>query len=192
MKVKPGIIFLIFFLIFFNLSADSENHNAHHFDWSGFWGKVLNSTILFGGLILLLRKPLINFFSQKSLDIKNDIIQREKSIAESKEKFTDIKLRLSKIEEEVEKMKQLAMKSGEDEKKRIEETGKTESQRILAITETEINNKIEASIRRLKEKIAELTIENFKRDIEAKLDPEIHKKIIDKNIKASGEIIERE
>jgi hypothetical protein len=31
----------------------------HHFDWWGFIGKATNSLILFGGIILLLRKPLI-------------------------------------------------------------------------------------------------------------------------------------
>ncbi len=164
----------------------------HHFDWWGFIGKTINSLILFGGLILLLRKPLIKLLTQKSLDIKTDIQQRENEVERTTNEFQKILERLEKIEEEVAGMKQNAQKSGNEEKKRIEELGAKEAQRILDLTDAEIDLKVEHSIRNLKAKIADLTIEHFKKDIQKQLDKKAHEKIIEKNIQKCGEIIERD
>ncbi len=173
--------------------TDGEGREEdHHFNWWGFLGKLFNSTLLFGGLIILLRKPLIKLLAQKSLDVKNDIIQREALVKTTTTQLEAIKKRLEKIEEEVQDMKNSAERSGNEEKKRIQELGEKEAQRIKALTEEEINNKMDSSIRDLKEKIAELTIEHFKKDIESHLDQKAHEKIIEKNIEISGEIIERE
>ena len=173
--------------------GEQAGHGEHHFDWMQFLGKTFNSVVLFGGLFLLLRKPLVNLLAQKSLDIKNDIVQREELVKTTSTQLDDIKKRLEVIEEEVKGMKANAEKSGNDEKKRIEELGKKEEERILAMTEQEIDNKVESSIRNLKERIADMTIEHFKKDIKTQLDKKTHEKLIEKNIKIiSGETIERE
>jgi F-type H+-transporting ATPase subunit b len=165
---------------------------THHFDWWGFIGKTINSLILFGGLILLLRKPLIKLLTQKSLDIKTDIQQRENEVERTANELQKIHERLEKIEAEVAGMKQIAQKNGNEEKKRIEELGAKEAQRILDLTDAEIDLKVENSIRNLKAKIADLTIEHFKKDIQKQLDKKAHEKIIEKNIQKCGEIIERD
>jgi F0F1-type ATP synthase membrane subunit b/b' len=171
--------------------SGSEN-GEHHFDWWGFIGKTINSLILFGGIILLLRKPLIKMLAQKSVDIATDIQQREDEVERTTNELKKIHKRLEKIEVEVAGMKQTAEKSGNEEKKRIEELGAKEAQRILDLTEAEINTKVENSIRNLKAKIADLTIEHFKKDIQKQLDKKAHEKIIEKNIQKCGEIIERD
>jgi F0F1-type ATP synthase membrane subunit b/b' len=167
-------------------------HGEHHFDWWGFIGKSFNALILFGGIILLLRKPLIKLLAQKSTDIKTDIELREKEVERTTNQLQKIHERLEKIEEEVAHMKQTAEESGNQEKKRIEELGVKEKQRILDVTEAEINTKVENSIRNLKARIADLTIEHFKTDIQKQLDKKAHEKIIEKNIQRCGEIIERD
>lgn len=172
--------------------GSGSEHVEHHFDWWGFIGKTINSLILFGGIILLLRKPLIKLLAQKSTDIAADIRQRETEVERTTKELEKIHKRLEKIEEEVAGMKQTAEKSGNEEKKRIEELGAKEAQRILEVTEAEINTKVENSIRNLKARIADLTIEHFKADIQKQLDKKAHEKIIEKNIQKCGEIIERD
>jgi F-type H+-transporting ATPase subunit b len=171
--------------------GEAESGHGHGFDWGQFLGKSFNSLILFGGLILLLRKPIIKLLAQKSLDIKDDIVQRETELQKSSRQLEELHQRLDKIEAEVAGMKQIAEQSGNEEKKRIEALGAKEAQRILELTDAEINTKVENSIRNLKAKIAELTIEHFKKDIREQLDKNAHDKIIEKNIKSCGEIIER-
>ncbi|MDQ1353188.1 MAG: synthase subunit b [Acidobacteriota bacterium] len=170
----------------------TQEGEHHGFNWVGFFGKLFDSTLLFGGLIFLVRKPLIALLAQKSLDIKTDIIDRENQLKNTTVQLKGIMERLEKIAEEVEAVKDSAEKSGNEEKKRIEEAGENEAQRILALTEEEIGNKMETAVRELKERIADLTIEHFKKDIEAHLDPRMHERLIEKNIAVlSGETIER-
>jgi len=165
--------------------------NEHGFNWGQFIGKTINSIILFGGLILLLRKPIIKLLTQKTLEVKTDIQQREEELEKSSSQLKNLHKRLEKIEEEISNMKLSAQEGGNREKQRIEEVGAKEAQRILDLTDSEINMKIENSIRNLKSRIADLTIEHFKKDIQHQLDKKAHEKIIDKNIQRCGEISER-
>lgn len=197
-RLKVLVVFSVFALTLLILAAptfaEGEGHGEeHHFDWWGFLGKTFNATLLFGGLIFLARKPLRNLLEQKSLAVKNDIIQREERLKTTAGQLEEIKKRLEKIEDEIQAMKKSAKKSGNDEQKRIEELGEKEAQRIRNLTEEEINTKMETAVRDLKEKIADLTIDHFKEDIRAHLDQKKHEQLIEKNIaRISGEAIERE
>lgn len=187
---KSAIIILIFLAL--SVSLYAEDGNSHHFDWNSLIGKILNSTILFGGLFLWLRKPIIEFLTKQSIDIKNDITDREKLLREKTDDLNKLRERLAKIESEVESLKGEASKNGEEEKKRIEELARKEADRIIANSEVEINARIESSIRSLKERVADMTIENFRNEFKKKLDDNLHKKIINDNIGIIGEIDERD
>lgn len=193
--MKSGSKILVLAVLLFVMLSGiglAEEGPGHHFDWKAFLGKLLNSTLLFGSLIFFLRKPLINLLSQKSLDLKKDIIAREQNLEKTTEQLDELLKRLDAIEGEITSMKKQAEKSGSEEMKMIEELGEKESQRILQFAEAEVSTRVEASVKRLKSRIAELAINNFKIDIKAKLNDEIHNNIIKKNIEISGDIIERE
>ena len=165
---------------------------GHHFDWTHFFGQVFNSTVLFGGLFFLLRKPIGKYLADQGLNIKDDIIRREQNLEKTAATLEQIRSRLDKIEEEVGKMKDEAGQGGREEKKKIEILGRQECDIINRRNEEEISQRVESAVRQLKEKIAELAIGRFKKEIEAELDENLHEKIIEKNIDISGEIIERE
>lgn len=168
-----------------------ESHQEHHFNWVHFLGQIINSTVLFGGLIFLLRKPISKFLGESSVNIKIDIEEREENLKETTKILTDIKSRLERIEEEVEDMRNSARKSGEEEKEKIKTLGEQESERITRLNEEEMNQKVESSIRRLKEQVANLTIEQFRKEVKEELDDKMHEKIIEENIDRIGELIER-
>ncbi|MCP4220213.1 MAG: hypothetical protein GY765_36615 [bacterium] len=197
LKILIGFLVLLLVLTIPAAAGDdghdthAKDDSGHHFSWTAFFGKVLNSTILFGGLIFFLRKPLINLLAQKSIEIKDDIQQREELVKSTSQQLETIKKRLTDIEDEVRTIKDTAAKSGKEEKERIEELGKKEAQRIVEITNEEVDNKVGTAVRNLKEKIAEMTIDHFKKDIQAHMDKKTHEKIIEKNIDISGDIIER-
>jgi F0F1-type ATP synthase membrane subunit b/b' len=191
------IIFIIVIIILLpvasGLTASEEaeaQEDTHHFNWKAFLGRIFDSTILFGLLIILLRKPLIKMLTQKSLDIKNDMNIREEKLKKTKGELDVLNDRLGKIEDEITDMKKAAEQQGSEQMKKLEGFGKKEADRLVALTEEEINNRIEMAVLRVKEHIADLTIEHFKKDIEKTLTPELHKKIIDRNIDMSGEIDE--
>ncbi|MCK4835066.1 MAG: hypothetical protein KAT17_00425 [Candidatus Aminicenantes bacterium] len=192
MKSKYRAFLILIVLLATCLAATPEEQGEHHFNWGHFIGSVLNSTILFGGLIIFLRKPLIKLLTQRSLDIKNDMVEREKNLKTASREFEKISMRLDKIESEVQEMNLSAQQKGEEEKQKIEKLGEQESQRVLNLTEAEIKNRVESSMTRLKSKIARLTIDHFKKEIESQLDEETHRRLIDRNITIAGEVIEKE
>ena len=105
---------------------------AGHIDWFSLLAKVFNSTVLFGGLILLLRKPLIQMLSQKSPAVRNDIEEREKILAATEIRLQDVRRRLAEVAAEVDGIKNGAETAGRAELARLEEAGRLEAERIVS------------------------------------------------------------
>jgi F0F1-type ATP synthase membrane subunit b/b' len=180
---------LLLLILASGLPAMAEGETSH-IDWFNVLGKVVNSTVLFGGLILLLRKPLIQMLSRKSADIRNDIEEREKILSDTAARLQDIQQRLAKVASEVEAMKSSAEASGRDELARLEEAGRLEAERIVALSEEEIRQRVDAAVREVKGRIADLAIERFKEDFVRGLDATTQQKIIERNIDSCGDLDE--
>lgn len=168
--------------------SGGEAH-AHAFDWTAFLGKVFNSTILFGGLIYALRKPLIRLLSEQSSQVRLDIEERRGQIKSATADYESLRKRLDDLEREIREISDQARENGERERLRIEAEGKAEAERIARLTEEEIGNRVDAAVRRLKSRVAEMAIQRFRDDIRDQLDAERHSRIIDRNIEISGDVI---
>ena len=186
---KSGFSLTLFLALTSGLAA-SASEEAVHVDWFNLLGKVFNSTVLFGGLILLLRKPLIQMLSKKSSAIQNDIVEREKNLADTSARLVEIQQRLDKVAAEVDGMKSVAEAVGQDELSRLQEAGRLEAERIIALSEEEIRQRVEAAVRAVKGRIADLAIERFKNDFTLNLNADIQQKIIERNIDACGDLDE--
>ena len=189
--MRKLFVFIIIVLISMTLSA-SEGEAAHGFDWTGFFGKFINSLILFGGLYLLLKKPISKYLYNRGILIKKELTTKEELLKETANKLNVIDERLKDLKDEIERMKSDAKKTGEKEKKHLEELGKKEAERIINLAKKEIDSKIEYSVRRLKKRITDMTIDSFKKEINKELKKSDHLKIIEKNIEQLGDISERE
>ncbi len=186
--MRKNVLFAVLSLGLASTLAASSAGGAAHVDWFSVLGKVFNSTVLFGGLFLLLRKPLIRMLSQKSSDIQTDIASREKNLAATELRLQDIRQRLARVAAEVETIKNGADTAGKDELARLEAAGKLEAERIIAMSEEEIRQRVDAAVRAVKERIADLAIERFRGDFEKNLDAATQQKIIERNIDACGDL----
>jgi F-type H+-transporting ATPase subunit b len=184
--MKKKVLLPICSLMLASGLAASTDGEATHIDWFNLLGKVFNSAVLFGGLILLLRKPLIQMLSQKSLAIQNDIEEREKTLAATEIRLQDVRRRLAEVAAEVEGIKNDAETAGKVELDRLEEAGRIEAERIIALSEEEIRQRVEAAMRAIKGRIADLAIERFREDFKKGLDASTQQKIIERNIDACG------
>ena len=164
----------------------ASSGEAGHIDWFSLLAKVFNSTVLFGGLILLLRKPLIQMLSQKSLSVRNDIEEREKTLAATETRLQDVRRRLAEVAAEVDGIKSGAETAGKAELARLEEAGRLEAERIVALSDAEIRQRVDAAVRAVKGRIADLAIERFQEDFKKGLDASTQQKIIERNIDACG------
>jgi F-type H+-transporting ATPase subunit b len=191
--MKKTEIFIVLFLLAMMLTAsgtEASSADSHHVNWFNVLGKVFNSTVLFGGLTLLLRKPLIRMLSEKSAAVENDFFGREKNLAATSIRLEEIEQRLQKVAVEVEQIKTTARASGLEELARLEAAGRDEAARIIALSDEEIRLRVEAAVRLVKGRIADLAIERFKDDFIKNLDTPTQQKIIERNITACGDIDE--
>jgi len=186
---KNGFFMMLFPALTTGLAAAVEGEAAH-IDWFNLLGKVVNSTLLFGGLILVLRKPLIQMLSRKSSAIQSDIVEREKNLAETSVQLQDIHQRLDKVASEVEGMKRAAEQAGREELARLQEAGRLEAERIIALSEEEIRQRVDAAVRAVKGRIADLAIERFKKDFTGSLDDATQQKIVERNIDSCRDLDE--
>jgi F0F1-type ATP synthase membrane subunit b/b' len=188
--MKKKVLFPVLSLALASGLAASTAGETTHIDWFNLLGKVFNSTVLFGGLILLLRKPLIRMISQKSLAIRNDIVEREQTLAATEIRLQKVRQRLDDVSAEVAGIKNGAETAGKLELARLEEAGRLEAERIIALSEEEIRQRVDAAVRAVKGRIADLAIERFRKDFERDLDVSTQQKIIERNIDACGELDE--
>jgi len=184
--MRMSALFLLLTLALATGLAAAAGEGAAHVDWFNLLGKVFNSVVLFGGLVLLLRKPLIQMLSQKSSSIRNDIVEREKKLEATEVRLNDIGARLARVAAEVDGIKSGAEAAGRDELSRLEAAGKLEAERIIALSEEEIRQRVDAAVRTVKGRIADLAIERFRSDFAKGLDAATHKKIIERNIDECG------
>lgn len=185
-------LFIAFFVLTSLTLAASGGDGEHHFSWVKFMGAVVNSVLLFGGLVFLLKKPISDLLGKIGEDIKTDIQDREAKLDKSEKQVVELRTRLEEIEREVDSVKEEARLDGEKERKRIEEDARAEAEKIIRLAEEEIQSRVDLSVSRLKGRIADMTIEHFKKSIDENLTEDLHKKIVEKNITMSGEIIERQ
>lgn len=170
-------------------ASGQEGAAAHHgVDWLGVLGKVLNSAILFGGLFLALRKPLIQMLTQKGAGLRRDFAERERTLAASEERLREIDRRLERVSAEVEGMHAEAEAAGRVELERLEAAGRREAERIVALGQEEIRQRVDAAVLEIKGRIADLAIARFRDDFRKGLDAAVQQKILERNIDAAGEL----
>jgi F0F1-type ATP synthase membrane subunit b/b' len=186
--MRKRLFFLVLALAVALPASTAAGHSAHAIDWFSVLSKVLNSTLLFGGLILALRKPLIRMLAQKGEGIRRDFAEREHALAASEARLQEIGRRLEQVAAEVGEIKGSAQAAGQEELARLEAAGRQEAERIIALGEEEIRQRVDAAVRAVKGRIADLAIERFRSDFGKNLDAATQQKIIERNIDACGDL----
>ncbi|MDD8013802.1 MAG: ATP synthase F0 subunit B [Acidobacteriota bacterium] len=190
MKKSPLILILVLALACGLAASAGEGEAVHHIDWFSVLGKVVNSTILFGGLFLALRKPLIRMLSQKGAGIRDDFAARAQNLVATESRLREVGQRLDKVAAEVEEIKGEAEAAGKAGLARLEEAGRLEAERIITLGEEEIRQRVDAAVREVKGRIADLAIARFKEDFTRHLDNVGQQKIIERNIDACEDLDE--
>jgi F-type H+-transporting ATPase subunit b len=154
-------------------------------------GKSVNFLILFGGLALLLRKPLAAMLAKRSADVRETLRLAEASKAEAAAKRADSVTRLSGLEDEIERMIGTAEEAARREKERIAALAADEAQRLRRFAEQAIDQQARAGVRELKAHAAERATSMARERIRSKLTPRDQASLIDKSIEKLARLHER-
>ncbi len=149
---------------------------------SGMVSKIVNFAILFGGLFVLLRKPLAGMLGKRSQDVARSLDEARTARREAEARLAEAKAKLAEMESELLRMKEKAEADGRREKERIREMAAQEAERLRSLAKLEVEAHLKAGVRDLKALTAELAARLAEDRLKARLTPAEQADLIDKSI----------
>jgi F-type H+-transporting ATPase subunit b len=135
----------------------SEEGNA----W-GIWfdlGRVFNLLIVVGVLVWIARKPLSNFFANRSQSIREELAEAQKARLEAESKLAEIEARMSRLDDELKDIAGASEKEGQEEYQRLVAAAEQDAQKIVERSRQEIEGMTRAAQLELKQHAAELSVQ---------------------------------
>ncbi len=176
---RPAALVLLLLPLWLGFSTADESHVSPLTD---LLGKTVNFVILFGGLGFLLAKPLRRFLTEMGLAVAETIKDTEKAKKDAEGKLQSLHERMLTLEQEVRKIKGDGEEAGRREKERTLDLARQESERIRSFAAQEIQAHAQAAQAEIRERAAESAVSLARVNIERRLTPELHSRLIDESI----------
>ena len=176
---RPLLLVLLVLTLFLGLSAEEGGHSSATKD---FLGKVVNSLVLFGGLVLVLRKPVKAMLAKRAVDVGESIALAEKGRAASESLAAESRAKLAGLEAEVGALKTEAEEAGRRETERIAQAAREEAERLKKFTRQELEEQVRLGVGELKAFAAARATELARERIRKRLTPEVQSVLIDRSI----------
>jgi F-type H+-transporting ATPase subunit b len=136
----------------------------------------LNSGVVIAAIVIFLVRKLPVAFRQRREAIQTALVDARSATEQANERLTVVEERLSRLDSEIEAIRQQAERDGVQDEVRIKQSLEDERKRIVESAEHEIESAGVAAQRRLKQFAAELAIERATRDL--RLTPEADRLLV--------------
>jgi F-type H+-transporting ATPase subunit b len=181
---------LLLLLVPFFLGAASAEE-AHRSAFMDYLGKTVNFVLLFGGLGFLLAKPLRAFLENRASGLRAAMEEAEMSRKDAEARLAAIRRRIDGLEQEVDQVREEGVLDGHQERERILEQARRETEKLMAFASQEIRHQGLEAARELRAFAAALAVAKARARIEERLTPELHSRLIDESIGGIGKLHER-
>ncbi|MDY6906061.1 MAG: ATP synthase F0 subunit B [Thermodesulfobacteriota bacterium] len=141
--------------------------------------RVINFTILVVALFFVLRKPVAQGLNNRIANIKNELEDLESKKEIARKQLDEYNARLTKLDEEAEKIIADYQKQGEAAKAKILESAKASAEKIEAQAKRNIENEFDAARQRLKEDIFEKAIARAESLVKEKITADDQNRLVD-------------
>ena len=126
----------------------------------------VNSGVIVGAILIVLWKVLPAMFRRRSETLRRELTEAHAATEEANRRLAAVEARLSRLDREIEAIRQQAEKDGAEDEKRIHASLESERERIVSAAEQEIAAAQAAAQRDLKKFAADLAIDNAMRRIQ--------------------------
>ena len=140
--------------------------------------KTINFLILVGGLAYLLRKPLADFFAQRTADIKGSLEEGRKALEASQARLTAIEEKLRHLEEEIAAFKISAAREMGAERLRMQQAAAAEAEKILESARSRMETTTRAAKLELRFFIAAEALKQAEQMIRGRLDDATRSRLV--------------
>ena len=145
-------------------------------------GKIVNFVILFGALGYFLAKPLMNFLTKRTADIRASLDEARAAREKAESKLAETQIRIASLEGEAARLKSEAEAEGRRARDDIRALAEKEAERIRSFSAQEIDLRVKAGIQELKERTIELAAELAAARMNKAIGADGHSGLIDKSI----------
>lgn len=132
--------------------------------------KLINFVILVGALGYLLRKPLADFFAQRSDAIRKSLDEGRRALEASQAQLRAIEEKLRGLEDEIARFKAESAKDMEAERERLRQAAAAEAERMLEFARAQIASATRAAKLELKAYAARQAVDIAEQTIRQRLD----------------------
>jgi F-type H+-transporting ATPase subunit b len=127
-------------------AAEAGGHSAA----LDFLGKAVNFLILFGGLALVLRKPLAAMLDARKAAIRDELDQAASLRAEAEDKRRRSAERLSRLDQEVDELRREGEARAAAARQAVTAAAEQEKERILSLTRQEMDHLVRSGVLELR------------------------------------------
>lgn len=156
--------------------------SAHPSAAMDFLGKVVNFLLLFGGLFIVLRKPVGALLAKRTDDVGAGLRRAETDRTAAEARAEGSRAKLAGLEAEVAALKSAAGEEGRRETERIAAAARAEAERLKKLTRQELDEQVRVGVRELKAYAAARATELARERILERLTPERQAGLIEQSI----------
>jgi F-type H+-transporting ATPase subunit b len=123
-------------------AAAEQHHEKTYFGIPGWILKIANMVLFLGILIYFVKGPVSKAFAERSEAIRRANEEARERRTRADQMATEIQARLSAIEAEVRSIHERAEVEGERQKRELMAAAEVESQKIITVARTEVDNRL--------------------------------------------------
>ncbi len=158
--MRKRVVKLLPLLFFGTLIFASEGGNSIWSPTVLLIGHVFNFVVFAFVLYKLLKKPIAEVMRNQRVELIKKLEEAEKKEKESEKKLKEIEERMAKLKDEVEAILKKTDEIANKEKEKILAKAKEEAEKIKKLADIEIQNKINAAKKELKNYMLDLASKN--------------------------------
>jgi F0F1-type ATP synthase membrane subunit b/b' len=140
--------------------------------------KFINLSLLVGVLAYLLRKPVADFFAQRSASIRKGLEEGRTALEASQAQLRTVEEKLEHLEEEIASFKASAAREMEAERQRMKQAGSDEAEKIIQTARAQTEVAVRAAKLELKTYAAEQAVKLAEEIIRQRLDEEGRRRLV--------------
>lgn len=149
-----------------------------------FGSAVVNFLIYVGLIVFLVRKPAAAFFEARRANIAAEMEAARAAREAAEAQLREVKQKLADFDAERTGLLTEFRELGEQERRRIVAEAEGEAARIVRDAELAAENEVRRARGELETRMVDLALELAEKELNARLDPTLHGKLIDDGIEA--------
>ncbi len=184
--MRAFIFLFIPFSLFIKIAygAEGEHHGITPTQVQNLIWWTVNFIVLLIILFKVLRKPLVNFFNNRSEAIQREYEELLRKKREAEAQYLELQARLKNMEDEAKQIFQNYVEQGQKEKERIIQEAEEQAKRIMEQADLYIKHELEKAKEELRKELANEVVKLAEERLLKGLTVEDHRRII-------GDIVER-